>query len=541
LRRNDKDAEMTSSIGYALGAGSGIDIKTLVEDLANAAKAPKEAQIASREAANQAKISTLAQVSGAIDSFASALNSLISGGSLFSQPNVSDPSILTASTVSGTRLENLAATIEVRQLAQAQVLASDPISSRTDPVGQGVLTITTDLGSFDITIDSSNDSLDGLVRAINASDAGVTASVITDGGGAMLVVKGQTGEAKAFSLSVAVGTTSGLERFASAAMTEAQEAKDAIIRVDGVEVQRSSNSFNDLIEGVQIDLKTAKPDTIVSIGVSRPTAAITQAVQDFVTAYNELMTMIRDATKADPAGEGGALRGDTGVRELQRRLAQLPTTILSSAGDGPNTLAEIGVRTNRDGTLGINAAQLQAALAENPNGVEALFNPSQTSSSSLVTIKSAIGRVKPGTYTITDIVPAAGATPASGKIDGVAFTAIGANLVAPSGSAAVGLILGVSGAVASATVTIDPGLGGALQAIRDALRARNGPIAATEARLTSETRRLADERTALETRSAKNYDKLLATFTAMDRQVSAFKATQSYLDQQIKIWTNDRD
>jgi len=532
---------MTVSIGYALGAGSGIDIRTLVEDLANAAKAPKEAQIASREAANQAKISTLAQVSSAIDGFASALNSLISGGTLFSQPNVSDPSILTASAVSGARLGELAATIEVRQLALAQVLASAPVASRSDPVGQGVLTIATDLGSFDVTVDANNDSLDGLAGAINASEAGVTASVVTDANGARLVVKGQTGEAKAFTLSVAVGTTSGLERFASAAMTEAQEAKDAIVRVDGVEVTRPGNSFNDLIDGVKIDLKTAKPGTIVSIGVSRPTAAITQAVQDFVTAYNELTTMIRDATAADPSGERGVLRGDVGVRELQRRLGQLPTTILSSVGDGPHTLSEIGVRTNRDGTLGINAVQLQAALADNPLGVEALFNPSQTSSSSLIAIKSAVGRVKPGTYTVTDIAPAAGATPASGKIDGVAFTAIESNLIAPSASAAVGLILGVSGAVASATITIDPGLGGALQSIRDALRARNGPIAATEERLSKESQRLVDERIALETRSAKNYDKLLATFTAMDRQVSAFKATQSYLDQQIKIWTNDRD
>ncbi len=532
---------MTVSIGYALGAGSGIDIKTLVADLANAAKAPKEAQIASREAANQAKVSTLAQVSGAIDSFASALGSLISGGTLSSQPNVSDPSVLTASLVAGARLTQFAATVEVQQLAQSQVLASDHIALRTDPVGQGVLTIATDEGSFDVTIDAANDNLDGLARAINASEAGVTATVVTDAFGARLVVKGQTGEAKTFTLSAAEGATSGLARFASDAMDVAQEAKDAIVKVDGVEVRRSSNSFNDLITGVQIDLKAAKPGTIVSIGVSRPTAAIGQAIQDFVAAYNELTTMIRDATKADPSGENGALRGDVGVRELQRRLAQLPTTILSSAGDGPHTLAEIGVRTNRDGSLSVNTALLQKALADTPDEVEALFNPSQFSSSAMLMVKSVAGKVKPGTYTITDVVPANGSTPASGKINGVAFQGVGSNLVAPSGSDAVGLILGVSGAVASATVTIDPGLGGALQAIRDALRARNGPLSASEAKLTDESSRLADERQALETRSAKYYDRLLATFTAMDKQVSAFKATQSYLDQQIKMWTKDNN
>ena len=531
---------MTVSIGYALGAGSGIDIKTLVEDLANAAKAPKEAQIASREAANQAKISTLAQVSGAIDGFASALGSLISSGSLFSQPSVSDSTVLSASTVAGARLDTLSATIEVRELAQGQVLASAPIGSRTDPVGQGTLTITTDQGSFDVTITAANDNLDGLARAINESEAGVTASVVTDANGARLVVKGATGAAKAFTLSATVGATSGLDRFASAAMDVAQEAKDAIVRIDGVEVTRATNSFSDLIPGVQIDLKAAKPGTIVSIGVTRPTAAIGQAIQDFVSTYNEMMTMLRDATAAGANGESGPLRGDVGVRELQRRLQQLPTTILSSGGAGPHTLAEIGVRTNRDGSLSVNTAQLQSMLAKDPQGVEALFNPSSSSSSTMLTILNA-SKVTPGTYTITDVVPAADPTPASGKIDGIAFTAFGSNLVAPAGSAAVGLVLDVSGAVASATITVDPGLGGALQSIRDALRARNGPLSGSEKKLTAEAKSISDDRAALEARSAKYYDKLLTTFTSMERQVSAFKATQSYLDQQIKMWAKDSD
>jgi flagellar hook-associated protein 2 len=531
---------MTTSIGYALGAGSGLDIKALVADLAAAAKAPKEALIARREAANQARISTLAQVSGGIDSFASALSSLIAGGSLFSQPSVSDTAIFTASAVAGARLGSLSASVEVRQLAQAQTVASAPIASRADPVGQGVLTITTGATSIDVTINAANDNLDGLAKAINDGAAGVTASVVTDSGGARLVIKGQSGEAKAFTLSVPGGTTSGLERFASGAMTLAQEAQDAIVRLDGVEVKRTVNSFSDLIAGVQIDLKTAKPGTVLSVGVTRPSAAIAQGVQDFVTAYNELLSMVADATKAGVSGEGGALRGDLGITEMRRKLAQLPSMTLSSAGTGPHTLAEIGVRTNRDGTLALDSTKLQSVLAADPEGVEALFNPSQFSSSPFLTIKSAIGRVKPGTYTITNAVPAAGAVPASGKIDGISFISSGSNLVAPSGSAAVGLILGVSGAVASATITIDPGLGGALDDIRDMLRARGGPFETTEDRLDGEADRIADDRTQLETRSEKYYNQLMTTFTQMDRQVSAFKATQSYLDQQIKIWTNDR-
>lgn len=533
---------MTTSIAASLGIGSGLDINALVTNLAAAAKQPKADLIAQRDTANKAKISALGQVSSGIDGFASALSSLIAGGSLFSQPSLSDASVFTAAAIPGARLSGLSATVEVRQLAQAQVLESDPLTLRTDPVGQGVLTISVGGGAgVDVTIDGTNDNLDGLAKAINDKAAGVTASVVVDSTGARLVVKGRSGEANAFTLSVPGGTTSGLERFASDAMTAAQDAKDAIVRLDGVEVKRATNSFSDLISGVQIDLKSAKPGTIVSVGLTRPAAAISQGVQDFVSAYNELMKVIGDATKNGTDGTAGALRGDLGVGALQRQLARLPTTILSSTGSGVHTLAEIGVKTNRDGSLSLDGVKLQSALAADPDGVEALFNPTQYTSSPYLTVKSPIGRVKPGVYTVTNILAAVGQTPASGKMGTLAMSAVGSNLIAPSTSAAAGLIIGVSGNVASATVTIDPGLGGALQAIRDGLSARSGAFATTQKRLTDEAARISRDSEDLTTRSDKYYNQLLTSFTAMDRQVSAFKATQSYLDQQVKLWTNNQN
>ena len=70
---------MVSSISYSLGIGSGIDTKALIEGLADAVRAPKEALLARREAANAAQVSALADASGAIDSFAAALSTLIAG------------------------------------------------------------------------------------------------------------------------------------------------------------------------------------------------------------------------------------------------------------------------------------------------------------------------------------------------------------------------------------------------------------------------------------------------------------------------------
>ncbi|MGQ0659392.1 flagellar filament capping protein FliD [Sphingosinicella sp.] len=535
-----------TSIGYQLGIGSGLDVKSLVDNLAAAAKAPKQAQIARREEANAARVSQLALVSQGIDGFASALSSLISGGTLFSQPSLSDPGVLSATAIPGARLSGLSASIEVTHLAQAQTLSSVPLPARTDPVGQGDLTLVTATGSFIVSITAANDSLDGLAKAINDVDAGVTASVVTDIAGARLVLKGATGAANVFTLSVPVGTSSGLERFAfgpgvTGGMTEALEARNAALIVDGVPVERATNSFDDLIAGVRIELRRGAPGVPVAMGVSRPDAAIAQAMGDFVTAYNELINMVNSATAAGVDGEGGVLRGDLGVREMRAGLARLPTMTLSSEGDGPHTLAEIGVRTNRDGSLSLDSSRLASVLASDPDGVEALFNPGQRSSSALLTINSLVGKVKPGTYTVTNVVPGVSGGDASGEIDGLAMLGAGDNLVAPAGSAARGLILGVGGAVASATITIDAGLGGALQLLRDSLRAANGPFTGSSDRLAAEAKTIAKDRDALETRSEKYYNQLLASFTAMERQVSAFKATQSYLEQQVKMWTADRN
>lgn len=529
-----------------LGIGSGIDIKSLVESLAEADRGPKEALIKRREEANAARISALAEASSAIDGFASALSGLISGGSLFTQPSVSDPALVGASALPGARLANLAADLEVVQLAKAQTLQSAQLGGEAAAVGQGDLTLVTAAGRFTVTVDAGNDSLTGLAAAINGKNAGVVASVVTDGTSARLVLKGATGAAHAFSLEVPAGTASGLERFAfdagaTGGLSVAQVAQDAIVRLDGVEVRRSSNSIKDLVPGVQIDLKRAAPGATVALGITRPGAAIEQGVADFVSAFNELNSLLAKATAAgDEGSDSGALRGDVSIRELQRRLRELPSLRLTSQG-GIRSLAEIGVATNRDGSLSLNSVRLKAALIEDPVGVEALFNPTQYASSPLLSITTAMGRAKPGTYTFTNVVPGTAGADASGLIDGVAATGSGNFLIAPGNSAAVGLAVEVKGAFASATVTIDPGLGGALQAIRDALRARSGPIATSRDRLTQEKAEIADDRAKMETRASAYRGKLLTQFMAMERRVSAFKATQTYLEQQIKAWTGGND
>src|SRR3546814_11176112 len=129
-----------------------------------------------------------------------------------------------------------------------------------------------------------------------------------------------------------------------------------------------------------------------------------------------------------------------------------------------------------------------------------------------------MGRVKPGTYTLTSIVAAAGGIDASGFVDGIAMTSDGSTLIAPVGSAAVGLAVSVFGSVSSVTITIDQGLGGARPAMRDARRAETGPLTAVEPRLGEEAGQIAAERGDAEWRAAAYHDTLTSAAPTLETQ-----------------------
>jgi len=542
-----------SSILTALGAGSGIDTDSLVSGLVSATFDPKDNALKTKEDANTAKISSLGTLSSGIDAFANALQQLVAGGTLKSQPSSSDNSVLTATAQAGTSVGSLSAQVEVRQVATAQSLVSGYVANSTTAVGTGTLTLTVGTGgsarSFNATIDGTNNTLAGLATAINATNtgatpSGLTATVVTDSNGARLIVKGQTGAANSFTISGdANAVSSGLVAFAStgtgAQMALAQPAQDSIVRMDGVDTMHSTNTITDLIPGVTLNLVSAKPGTTISLGVTRPTDAIKQAVNDYVSAYNQLKGEIDTAIAVGSNGTGqGPLHGNSAIQQMKTMLTRISSTALSSSPNGPQTLAEIGVKTGQDGTLSVDSSKLSSALSTYPDAVEAMFNPTQRSSSPLIKITSAMGATKPGTYTLTNIVAG---SPASGKVDGVAFLPSSSDptgLVASITSDAAGLAIQPQGNVASATITVDAGLSGILQGIRDSLRATGGIFDSLSSSLSTEKTRLADSRTKMTNQESAYKDQLTKQFSAMQTAVASYKSIQSYMSQQIAAWSN---
>lgn len=376
----------------APGIGSGLDIGSLVSQLVAAEGEAKSVRLAQREAFAQAEISALGSLKSALSSFQSAVQGL-DALSDFRQRSASsaDEDLFTASAddkaVAGSY------SIEVVNLAAVHKLASAGYTDSSTQVGSGVLTISTEGNTFFVNVDAAADTLADVRDAINneVTNSGVSATIITvdDGSGgseSRLVLTSQsTGSSGAITITVddddgIDGDTGGLSALVYdpapgsgvTNLTELDAALDALIRIDGQDVTRSTNSINDAIEGVTIDLVAA--GSAVELTVALDEAAVTGAVSGFVSAYNSLINTISGLTAFDAdTGAAGQLLGDATLRSVSNLLRrELSAEVEGVVGDA-DTLTAIGITTQDNGTLVLDTAVLDAAMSANFDDLGNLF------------------------------------------------------------------------------------------------------------------------------------------------------------------------
>lgn len=380
---------MYSSVINSLGAGSGINSSELVTDLVAASTGVKLSQLNERDNLNSTRISAMAATASALSTFSDAVEETLDGQGFVGELVSSRTELANASVLEDSRPEGLPASVEVVQIATAQREMSDLFASASDPIGERTLTINNSEGSFDIVIDSTNDSLTGLKDAINASNSGVTASILTDNTGSRLVFEAQEGVENTFTIAQS-GPSAALT------LSNIASAADSIIRLDGIELVNSSNTVLGAIPGVQISLLAAEPGTSFTISGDSEPLDVSSLVSEFVTAYNELRSSLNEATSSGlTENGGGVLAGDRGAREVIRQLSQLTSMQLAGGGDF-TTLADIGVRTESDGTLSIDQTRLDAALELDSGAIKLMLEPAIVTdtniglSGALETISSAL-------------------------------------------------------------------------------------------------------------------------------------------------------
>lgn len=374
-----------SAILTALGTASGIDMNALADNIASAEFLARNNQLSAKETKLQAQISDASALKSQLLTLATSVGDRVRAGDLAATPAISDGAV--ASVTAGTGGGGSGVyTLEVGTLASPEVITSPAYAAGSSTVGSGTLTLRFGVisgGTFTegsshaaatITI-ASGATLSDVAGAINGANTGVTAYVANSGNGAQLVLKGMDGASNAFVLDASENAADpGLSNLAwSASDTSRQigSAGNAAFKLDGVSMTSADNTLTDIAPGLSMTLAGTNAGKPARITFSNPTSAISSTMSDLASALNEIVSALTSDTDA----VSGSLNADPGARALRQTLAQLPSQVVmpNAANGSPSTLADLGLRINRDGTFDIDPTRLGATLASDPAGAAAMF------------------------------------------------------------------------------------------------------------------------------------------------------------------------
>lgn len=296
----------------------------------------------------------------------------------------------TIATISGTS-DSLEGSYDlvVKQLATSSKITGSVVSkadgttkiSTKDALGySGKLTITngaTDGSDKALTVEidvKATDSLKDIANAINnakvpsddkgTKSAGLKATIVNN----QLVISSEEMGDRTLTIGGDLKDSLG---FANSQTTRGQSAK---FTLDGIEMERNSNSPTDVVDGVTLNFKKADATKTITLGLTNDTDKELSAVKDFVSQYNSVMSFLSekmdvgDPSKSD--NKTGALAGDSTLISLQSKLQ---STVLSGKTVNGVSASTLGLSVDRNGTLSLDETKFKAQLAKNPNAVKDFF------------------------------------------------------------------------------------------------------------------------------------------------------------------------
>lgn len=364
------------------GVGSGIDTSSLVAGLVNADSGRLSA-LKTKQTATQSAISTLSDISSALGNLQSAVDALSTANGVGSFSGTSSNAAIAVST-SGNALPG-SYSMSVTQLAKAQRTYSNTQSSASAALGLGG-NLTLQVGSDAATSINigGTDSLDQIAAKINSAGLRVGASVFYDGTDYRLQIRGlDTGKDKAITI-----TQNGFDLGLNEAANTVQKAQNSIVKIDGFDVERSTNQVVGAIQGVTLAL-TATTTAPVDVTVAADSTGLATKINSIVTAYNSVLTKINSAAGSSGNKAGNSeLAGDSTLRGIMSRLS---TSLQTQTGSGKyTTLGSIGLSLQRDGKLALDQTKLSTALNADPAAVSTLFAGGNTSTGVMSTLSKAI-------------------------------------------------------------------------------------------------------------------------------------------------------
>lgn len=358
----------------AAGVGSGIDIETIVSQLMTLERQPL-VNLQRRESALNAQVSAYGQVKSAISSFQDAMEKLATDEKfkIFTATS-SDEDVLTAET--GTTAASGIYNLEVNRLAQNHKLGSDEHADSATFGGAAgdELTLTVDGESMTLDL-STAQTLSEVRDAINSDEdnPGVTATILNTGGGnqRLILTADDSGYDKRVQLSYGGSINAATFNFTTTNQDEVGDPMvdltklDASFDVDGFAITNASNRVSDVVDGLTFELKDTGS---VTLNVERDTESIQDSAQEFVTAYNNVLSTLETL-------RGGTLSGDSSLLTIQSQMRNTINTAPVGLTGIYTSLSQVGIKTNAEtGRLELDSTEFADALDEDFSSVSELFS-----------------------------------------------------------------------------------------------------------------------------------------------------------------------
>ncbi len=561
------------------GGSSNIDFVDVVDKMIAARRIPADS-LEKRIESNDYKLKALKDLQKLMGTLKDSKANLYGATSFDKSKNIFESKQIYASTDSSTAAgeligitaSNAAATgsysFEVDQIATKHKLSSNTIgvaagADATGISGIGQFTITGGTGSSQITVNAGDTLQDIRDKINNLKDStGVQASVIKVSPTESTLIFTSTSEGEDNRISFSDDTDAVLQNLGVLsdpttinAANVIDGGNNALIKLDGVKVSRSSNEFSDLVDGLSISLYDAEPGTKIKIDVEQDLNQAKTAIVGFVDAYNAVQSFINEKTFVDPttgeASEDATLLGNSTVKTIESALQQIAGSfaqgVTDRAGkDDYSVLAEIGIDfiaygTNQDpllnNTLKIDETKLNDALLKEPDEVMELFLFRSKSDNSDLTMTGFSGKTNAAEYSFN--IDASGGTLNSVTyditVDGVTTTGKSATINGNTITTVDGLRLIYSGdgnAASTATVNTTKGIGAQIFFELDSLlKDESGTLSQEITALETQNTSYQDKIDRIDERLASQRENLMDRFINMETALARMKNIQSSLDE----------
>jgi len=360
------------------GLASGMDTASLVKSLMAIERAPLSRMQVDKTWMNK-RLDAFKVFDKNLSSFLEKITNLGDKEQYYKRELTSTSEDFFTATASNEAMANTGYQISVESLAQVQKSYSNAVdgnnndigfSSKTDLIlGTGSFVISVDGTDHTIDLTSTNNSLEGLMTAINDADIGVTAAIVNDGTNSPYRLT-LTGQSVGTPFTVTNNLVAGTESFNN--FTTSQPSSQAHIIVDGLDIYSDSNTLSEAIPGVTLDLLMAETGTHTQITISEDTSAVKQNIKNFIAGYNDVISFVTSqSTMGDT--EGGILGGDSGLNAIKRHLQNMLTTLTDNSGSF-KALSQLGLETQKDGTITLNEETLNNAIDTDLDSVVTLFS-----------------------------------------------------------------------------------------------------------------------------------------------------------------------